>query len=43
MKYTKIVDQDAENIIESCTPELLLNKLRNKTVLVTGASGMVGS
>ena len=43
MKYTKIVDQDAEQIITSCTPELLTEKLKNKTVLVTGASGMVGS
>ena len=43
MKYTKIVSEDAENIISACTPELLLEKLSNKTVLVTGASGMVGS
>ena len=43
MKYTKIVNEDAENIISACTPELLLEKLKNKTVLVTGASGMVGS
>ena len=43
MKYTKIVSEDAENIISACTPELLLEKLKNKTVLVTGASGMVGS
>lgn len=43
MKYTKIVDQDAEQIIASCTPDLLIEKLKGKTVLVTGASGMVGS
>lgn len=43
MKYTKIVSEDAENIISDCTPELLLEKLSNKTVLITGASGMVGS
>lgn len=43
MKYTKIVSEDAENIISACTPELLLEKLSNKTILITGASGMVGS
>lgn len=43
MKYTKIVNKDTEDIINQCTPELLVEKLKNKTVLVTGASGMVGS
>lgn len=43
MIYSKIVNEDAEEIIEYCTPDLLLNKLKDKTVLITGASGMVGS
>ncbi len=43
MKYTKVVNEDVEEIIEYCTPELLLSKLNNKTFLITGASGMVGS
>lgn len=43
MVYSKVVNKDAEDIISFCTPELLLEKLKNKTVLITGASGMVGS
>ncbi len=43
MKYTAIVDQDVQNIIADCGQELLLEKLQNKTFLITGASGMVGS
>lgn len=43
MKYTKIVNEDVKDIIEYCTPELLLSKLKDKTVLITGASGMIGS
>ena len=43
MIYSKIVNEDIEEIIEYCTPELLLEKLSNKTVLITGAFGMVGS
>lgn len=43
MKYTKVVDEDVSEIIEYCTPGLLLDKLSNKTFLITGASGMVGS
>lgn len=43
MVYSKIVDEDVEEIIKYCTPELLLNKLKDKTVLITGAFGMVGS
>lgn len=43
MVYTKIVNEDAKDIIDFCTPELLESKLKNKTVLITGASGMIGS
>lgn len=43
MKYTKIVREDTDEIIEYCSLELLLDKLSNKTFLITGASGMVGS
>lgn len=43
MVYSKIVDEDVKEIIEYCTPELLLNKLKDKTVLITGAYGMIGS
>lgn len=43
MKYTKVVDEDIESIINDCGPDFLLKKLSNKTVLVTGASGMIGS
>lgn len=43
MKYTKIIDEDTKYIIETCQPQNLLSKLKNKTFLVTGASGMVGS
>ena len=43
MKYTKVVNEDSEEIIGYCTPELLLNAFKDKTVLVTGASGMIGS
>lgn len=43
MKYTKIVDEDVKEIIDFCDKDFLLNKLKNKTVLITGASGMIGS
>ena len=43
MKYTKIVKEDTDEIIEYCSLELLLPKLSNKTFLITGASGMIGS
>ncbi len=43
MLYSKIINEDTEEIIKSCTPDLLLNKLKNKTVLITGISGMIGS
>ena len=43
MVYSKIVDEDVKEIIEYCKPELLINTLKNKTVLITGAFGMVGS
>jgi len=43
MIKTDIVKKDIENIIEGITPKLLLEKLSNKTVLITGATGMIGS
>lgn len=43
MKYTRIVKEDTTDIIDYCSKELLLNKLSNKSFLITGASGMVGS
>lgn len=43
MKYTHIIQEDVDNIINYCTPNILLEKLRNKTILITGASGMVGT
>lgn len=43
MKYTKVVDEDAEEIVKYCNPNFLTEKLQNKTFLVTGASGMIGS
>ncbi len=43
MKYTKIVNEDVEDIIKYCDGNKLKEKLSNKTILVTGASGMIGS
>ena len=43
MVYSKIVDEDVKDIIDYCTSEFLLDKLKDKTVLITGALGMVGS
>ncbi len=43
MVYSKVVEQDSQDIIEFCGHELMLEKLKDKTFLVTGASGMVGS
>ena len=43
MVYSKVVNEDAQDIINYCGSEMLLDKLANKTFLVTGASGMVGS
>ena len=43
MKYTKVVNEDSEEIIGYCTPKALLDAFKDKTVLVTGASGMIGS
>lgn len=43
MVYSKIVKEDVCDIIEFCTPQLLIHKLKNKTILVTGSSGMIGS
>ena len=43
MVYTKVVDQDVEDIITSCGIDFMVNSLKDKTFLITGASGMVGS
>lgn len=43
MKYTKIVKEDIKNIIKNFDEEELVKKLKNKSVLITGASGMIGS
>lgn len=43
MTFSRIVDEDTIDIIESCNKDMLIEKLSNKTVLITGASGMVGS
>lgn len=43
MVYSKVVDKDINEIVDYCTPELLISRLQNKTVLITGASGMIGS
>jgi len=43
MKYTKVVNEDTEDIISYCNPDLLLNTFKNKTVFITGATGMIGS
>ena len=43
MVYSKIVNEDVEKIINKCNQDLLLDKLSNKTFVVTGASGMIGS
>lgn len=43
MVYTRIVNEDVEDIINYCGEENLVTKLKNKTILITGASGMIGS
>lgn len=43
MVYTKIVNEDVEDIVKYCGGEKLANKLKDKTILITGASGMIGS
>lgn len=43
MKYTSIVEEDIKNIVNDFGLNELLEKLCNKTVLITGASGMLGS
>lgn len=43
MVYTRIVNEDIEDIIKYCGGNNLAAKLKNKTVLITGASGMIGS
>ena len=43
MKYTKIVDEDVENIIKEYGANDFAKTMKDKTLLVTGASGMIGS
>jgi len=43
MIKSKIVAEDAENIIADVGAERMVEKLKGKTVLVAGATGMVGS
>ena len=43
MKYTRIVKEDIDNIIDFCNHNFLIEKLKNKSILITGASGMIGS
>ena len=43
MKLTRIVSEDVDQIIESVGKDILLEKLSNKSFLVAGATGMVGS
>ena len=43
MKYTKIVDEDINNIIIDSGLVNYIDYLNNKTILITGASGMIGS
>ncbi|MBR1416897.1 MAG: NAD-dependent epimerase/dehydratase family protein [Bacilli bacterium] len=43
MKYTNIVDEDVVNIIKDAKLNECLDKFQDKTFLITGASGMVGS
>ena len=43
MVYSKVVEEDINEIIKYCSEEFLLSKLKEKTVLITGASGMIGS
>ncbi len=43
MKYTKIVDEDINDIINTFGSVDFVKKLKNKTILITGASGMIGS
>lgn len=43
MVYSKVVNEDTEEIISFCNEQLLCDCLGNKSVLITGASGMIGS
>ena len=42
MVYTKVVNDDVIDIIDSVGKENMQEKLKDKTVLITGASGMIG-
>lgn len=43
MVYTKVVNDDVIDIIDSVGKENMQEKLKDKTFLITGASGMIGS
>ena len=43
MLYTNIIDEDTKNIIEDFGAKDFVTILKDKTVLITGASGMIGS
>ena len=43
MVYTKVVNEDVEDIVKYCGEINFSDRLKNKTVLITGASGMIGS
>lgn len=43
MKNTRIVREDVDNIINFCNSDFLIKKLKNKSILITGAGGMIGS
>ena len=43
MKFTKIVKEDINNVVTEFGVNDLVDKLKDKNVLITGASGMIGS
>ena len=43
MKYTRVVKEDTEKIIEACNAKKLYDSFKDKTVFITGSSGMIGS
>ena len=43
MKYTKTVDSDLQNIIYDYNVTDLKRTIQDKTFMITGASGMIGS
>ncbi len=43
MEYTKIVEQDINQIIVDAKLDQYVNNIKSNTILITGASGMIGS